>query len=132
MTATRIFGKDLFHSRGQTMNRRFTSTLLMLGIAAAPLAGLPALPANAQETIAPSRDINLSIGRGELITVPGMMDEPGSFSGRLSSPRPARGPLACQRMSLAIFISAPASVRSASLMIVSRIALLQICRRRRP
>ncbi|WP_207912479.1 type II and III secretion system protein family protein [Parafrankia sp. BMG5.11] len=73
MTATRIYGKDLFHSRGQTMNRRFTSTLLMLGIAAAPLAGLPALPANAQETIAPSRDINLSIGRGELITVPGMM-----------------------------------------------------------
>ncbi|MXO74892.1 secretion system protein [Altererythrobacter aerius] len=55
------------------MKRHFSATLLMAGIAAAPLAGLPALPANAQETIAPSRDINLSIGRGELIAVPGAM-----------------------------------------------------------
>ena len=62
-----------FHSRGQTMKRRLTATLLLVGIAAAPLAGLPAQAANAQETIAPSRDLNLSIGRGELINVPGTM-----------------------------------------------------------
>ena len=49
------------------------------------------------------------------LTLPGMIDEPGSFSGRISSPMPARGPLAYQRTSLAIFISAPASVRSAPL-----------------
>lgn len=55
------------------MKRRLTATLLLAGIAAAPLAGLPALPVAAQETLAPSRDINLSIGRGELITVPGNM-----------------------------------------------------------
>ena len=73
MTAYRIFGRGRIHSRGKTMNRRLTATLLLAGIAAAPLAGLPALPANAQESIAPSRDINLSIGRGELINVPGTM-----------------------------------------------------------
>ncbi|WP_188643682.1 type II and III secretion system protein family protein [Tsuneonella deserti] len=55
------------------MNRRLTAALLMAGISFAPLAGLPALPANAQETVSPSRDINLSIGRGELINVPGTM-----------------------------------------------------------
>ena len=48
-------------------------------------------------------------------TLPGMIDEPGSFSGRISSPRPARGPDASQRMSLAIFISDTASVLSAPL-----------------
>ena len=39
------------------------------------------------------------------LTLPGMIDEPGSFSGSTSSPRPARGPDASQRMSFAIFIS---------------------------
>ena len=43
-------------------------------------------------------------------TLPGMIDEPGSFSGSVSSPRPQRGPEASQRMSLAIFISEAASV----------------------
>ncbi|MFA9200393.1 MAG: type II and III secretion system protein family protein [Cypionkella sp.] len=55
------------------MKRRLTATLLLAGLAAAPLAGITALPAAAQDTIAPSRDINLSIGRGELINVPGTM-----------------------------------------------------------
>ena len=55
------------------------------------------------------------------LTLPGMIDEPGSFSGRISSPMPARGPLAYQRMSLAIFISAPASVRSAPLAVDHRV-----------
>ncbi len=44
-----------------------------------------------------------------------MIDEPGSFSGRLSSPSPQRGPEPSQRMSLAIFISEQASVLSAPL-----------------
>ena len=46
------------------------------------------------------------------LTLPGMIDEPGSFSGIRSSPIPVRGPDASHRTSLAIFISAPASVRS--------------------
>src|SRR5271166_964095 len=48
------------------------------------------------------------------LILPGMMEEPGSFSGMRNSPMPARGPEAYQRTSLASFISAPASVRSAA------------------
>src|SRR3546814_5321945 len=39
------------------------------------------------------------------LTLPGMIDEPGSFSGRASSPRPERGPEPSRRISLPIFIS---------------------------
>ena len=42
-----------------------------------------------------------------------MIEEPGSFSGRISSPRPARGPDPSQRMSFAIFMRLVASVLSA-------------------
>src|ERR1700730_7412376 len=36
------------------------------------------------------------------LTLPGMIDEPGSFSGRINSPRPERGPDPRKRISLAI------------------------------
>src|SRR2546429_9243884 len=49
------------------------------------------------------------------LILPGMIDEPGSFSGIRSSAKPARGPQAYHRTSLAIFMSAPASVRSVAL-----------------
>ena len=49
------------------------------------------------------------------LTLPGMIDDPGSFSGRMSSPRPLRGPEPSQRMSSAILISETARVRSAPL-----------------
>ncbi len=42
-------------------------------------------------------------------TLPGMIEEPGSFSGRESSPRPERGPDPRKRMSLAILNSATAA-----------------------
>ena len=42
------------------------------------------------------------------LTLPGMMEEPGSFSGMVISPRPSLGPEASQRMSLAIFIRSAA------------------------
>lgn len=42
--------------------------------------------------------------------MPGMIDEPGSFSGNESSPRPQRGPEPRKRMSLAIFINETARV----------------------
>ncbi len=38
------------------------------------------------------------------LTLPGIMDDPGSFSGRIISPMPHRGPEPRRRMSLAIFI----------------------------
>ncbi len=47
------------------------------------------------------------------LTLPGMIDEPGSFSGRLSSPKPERGPEPISRMSLAILNSDTATVLSA-------------------
>jgi hypothetical protein len=48
-------------------------------------------------------------------TLPGMMELPGSFSGMVSSPMPQRGPLASQRTSLAIFMSARPACLSAPL-----------------
>ena len=48
------------------------------------------------------------------LTLPGMIDEPGSLAGSSSSPRPHRGPEASHRMSLAIFISVTARPRSAA------------------
>ena len=56
------------------------------------------------------------------LTLPGMMELPGSFSGMVISPRPERGPDASQRTSLAILksaaarpLSAPCACTSASL-----------------
>src|SRR5437016_4823476 len=46
------------------------------------------------------------------LTLPGMIEDPGSLAGRTSSLRPQRGPDASHRMSLAIFISGTASERS--------------------
>ena len=47
------------------------------------------------------------------LTLPGMIEEPGSFSGRISSPSPERGPEPRKRMSLAILKSEAATVLSA-------------------
>ena len=44
------------------------------------------------------------------LTLPGMIEEPGSFSGSDSSPRPERGPEASRRMSLAILNRLAATV----------------------
>ena len=59
--------------RGTSMKRRLSATLLMAGMALAPLAGINANVANAQSVVAPSQDIVLSIGSGKLVTVPGSM-----------------------------------------------------------
>ena len=47
------------------------------------------------------------------LTLPGMIELPGSFSGRRNSPRPARGPLPIRRTSLPILVKAMASIFSA-------------------
>ncbi len=54
------------------MKRLFASTLLA-SIAIAPLSGFVATTANAQSVRSPAQDLVLSIGRGELVTVPGSM-----------------------------------------------------------
>ncbi|WP_390586413.1 type II and III secretion system protein family protein [Erythrobacter sp. MTPC3] len=55
------------------MTRQFKAKLLLASIAAAPLAVMPAATATAQQVVSPSQDIVLSIGKGELITIPGSM-----------------------------------------------------------
>src|SRR6187402_2617150 len=57
--------------RGNTMKSRVMKTVLCAACALAPLAAVPAGPAAAQAVISPSQDIALSIGRGQLVTVPG-------------------------------------------------------------
>ena len=49
------------------------SKAVMAALALAPLTAIPAASANAQTVVRPSQDIVLSIGRGELINVPGAM-----------------------------------------------------------
>ncbi len=57
------------------MKRRLTTKLLFASIALAPLAAAPATTASAQSVIRPNQDIVLSIGRGELINIPGSMSD---------------------------------------------------------
>ncbi len=60
-------------TRGKIMNRRLIATLLTAASAVLPLAGAPSGAAYAQSVVRPSTDIVLSIGRGQLVTVPGNM-----------------------------------------------------------
>lgn len=62
-------------SKGTSMKRRLTASALLAGLAIAPLAGIPAGTATAQTVYTPSQNIVLSIGRGELIAVPGNMTD---------------------------------------------------------
>ncbi len=55
------------------MPNRLTKIALSAACALAPLAAIPAAPAQAQSVTSPSQQLVLSIGRGELITVPGNM-----------------------------------------------------------
>ncbi len=68
-SANAITGKP---EGGRTMKRQFTAKLLLASIALAPLS-VPATTATAQQVVRPSQEIVLSIGRGELVTVPGSM-----------------------------------------------------------
>ena len=61
-------------AKGNSMNHRLASTLLTAAAALALPAALAPAPAAAQAAVTrPSQDIALSIGRGQLITVPGKM-----------------------------------------------------------
>ena len=55
------------------MKRRITTKMLLASIALAPIAAAPTSTVSAQSVISPSQDVVLSIGRGELVNVPGTM-----------------------------------------------------------
>ena len=55
------------------MKSRLTHHALLAGLAFAPLASMPTTVANAQTITRPAGEIVLSIGRGELVNVPGQM-----------------------------------------------------------
>ncbi|ANU08599.1 type II and III secretion system protein family protein [Paraurantiacibacter namhicola] len=57
------------------MKSRLLKTILGAACALAPLAAVPVGSATAQNVIAPSQDIALSIGRGQLVNVPGNMTD---------------------------------------------------------
>ncbi len=57
----------------RTMTLNLKAKLLLAAIAAAPIAAMPAATATAQQVVKPTQEIVLSIGRGELVTVPGAM-----------------------------------------------------------
>lgn len=60
-------------AKGHPMHSRLIKFALTTACALAPLSLLPAGPAQAQTTVAPAQELVLSIGRGELLTVPGNM-----------------------------------------------------------
>jgi len=57
------------------MNPRLFKTVLSAACALAPLTAVPAGPLQAQSVTAPRSEIVLSIGKGELVTVPGSMSD---------------------------------------------------------
>lgn len=58
---------------GKPMKRNFKTKLMVAALAAVPMAAMPATTAIAQQVVSPSQEIVLSIGKGELVTVPGTM-----------------------------------------------------------
>jgi pilus assembly protein CpaC len=62
-------------SRGTTMNRRLIHTLLTAACAVAPLSLAPMGQATAQSVTRPAGDIALSVGRGQLVTMPGTITD---------------------------------------------------------
>jgi len=57
------------------MTLKLKAKLLLAALAAAPLAAVPTATATAQQVVKPTQEIVLSIGRGELVTVPGVMSD---------------------------------------------------------
>jgi pilus assembly protein CpaC len=75
-TAARADQAKRIQLRGKTMNRRLYASLLTAASAILPLAAVaPVNPATAQSVMQPKSDIVLSIGRGQLVTVPANMTD---------------------------------------------------------
>ena len=78
---------------------------------------LPRLPATATAVSFPITWMQTMIMASHWVglTLPGMIDDPGSLGGSTSSASPLRGPEPSHRMSSAIFVSDTARVRSVPL-----------------
>jgi pilus assembly protein CpaC len=57
------------------MKAKFLTRALLAGIAALPMVATPTASVTAQQVVSPNSEIVLSIGRGELVTVPGNMTD---------------------------------------------------------
>lgn len=60
-------------SKGRNMKRKSKLSLMIASLALVPLSATATTTATAQQVVSPSQDIVLSIGRGELVSVPGQM-----------------------------------------------------------
>jgi pilus assembly protein CpaC len=60
-------------TKGNIMNSRLLKSILTAACAIAPLAVTSAGPASAQAVVRPAHDLTLSIGNGQLVSVPGAM-----------------------------------------------------------
>ena len=65
----------IHQSRGKSMNRRLIQSLMGMACAIAPIAIAAASPAQAQSVLRPANDLNISIGRGQLVNLPGSMTD---------------------------------------------------------
>lgn len=61
--------------RGKTMKRRLIANALILSLASLPMVAGPASLASAQSIVRPAQDLVISVGRGELVTIPGSMTD---------------------------------------------------------
>lgn len=74
MTRAASFSAACFNAwGGNTMKPRVLKTVLTAACALAPLAGTVSTPAAAQSVVRPTQSIELSIGNGQLVNVPGAM-----------------------------------------------------------
>lgn len=73
MISAKLNTRNAASLKGKTMHKRLLKSVLSAAVAMTPLFAMPTSIAHAQGTIAPAGDLVISIGRGELINVPGNM-----------------------------------------------------------
>ncbi len=73
MTACISNERNAASLKGKTMQKRLLKSMLCAAAAITPLLAMPTSIAQAQSTIAPAGDLVISIGRGELVNIPGNM-----------------------------------------------------------
>jgi len=64
-----------FGTKGKIMKSRLIKNMMTAACAIAPLALVTAGPATAQSVVRPAQDLSLSIGNGQLVSVPGAMTD---------------------------------------------------------
>mmetsp|Transcript_26462 Transcript_26462/g.67199 ORF Transcript_26462/g.67199 Transcript_26462/m.67199 type:complete len:284 (+) Transcript_26462:565-1416(+) len=107
---------DLVKQRDASPSSRIAESRLLIMTGLKTLSSKwPCAPANEMAAWLPKTCAHTIVSASHCVglTLPGMIDEPGSFSGKESSPSPQRGPLPRKRRSLAILFSEQASTLSA-------------------